>query len=645
MSYHQKYLKYKNKYLDLKKTQIMKGGLLEIDYNYKNITSFGFEFEFGELMPFTGIEDPDNKILTLTPFGYNENSLDDTQNRSVRKFLLQDIVADGLVGEFLLTQDSYDILGSEESNQIDLKKMNVKESLTKRLHKYNETFELDNASEGLTYDKIKFNVNIGKNLTIGDTEFVCTFKQAYTDEFKKNDIFNINTCTHKIIDRLKKYLSSDSTFIGKFNISYTHYFYENGKKESDTKNEDYDLFKINFGLDDPYINTYMLVKSSIIYDKKNMYDYLLCAPQITLGVPIKEVKNVIFTINKYRYYDNNDNIDDIDATNKLAEKLVNDTIFKLNNRGNNNKLKLINNNVDNLLNYLFFYYLYIEVDYIKDYAYKNKDVKSGNLDINKYLKMGTDLTISKYLTIHKYAKSYLPRQHFHEILEKTPELLDCVKIVYYNNFNFILLYRIHYLKWIISGKKIKIPDLNNLNNLSDESNESIRIRPNFYENYYWNSHIKEKFDSFIKLKLIFSDDDIKYIASILICDMKMFIGIKNGENDQITSFTTRIPYDRNHILFEYRMISSSTNNNFKKTTKYNRYNDILTLNNIEFILNKHKSNFLYKKLLEKHKVLYNNLKINRKQEEMKNLNIFLQDINKDIFYTYQDILDESHVEQ
>ena len=32
MSYHQKYLKYKNKYLDLKKTKIMKVGLLEIDY-------------------------------------------------------------------------------------------------------------------------------------------------------------------------------------------------------------------------------------------------------------------------------------------------------------------------------------------------------------------------------------------------------------------------------------------------------------------------------------------------------------------------------------------------------------------------------------------------------------------------------------
>jgi hypothetical protein len=612
MSYYEKYLKYKNKYLYLQ-NKIMKGGLLDIDETYANITSFGFEFEFREIMPFTGIEDLHSKILTLTPFGYDENSLDNRENRSINKFELENIEENDLIGNLVLTQDSYVIFDSDESNRTNLKEMYEMEALTKRLDKSSEIFTLNDASEGLNYDKIKFNVNENQNLTIGDTEFVCTFKHVNTD------IFNINTCTHKIIDRLKIYLSTDSNFIGKISISYKHYFYEDEVIKSIDKYEDYDLFKINFNLHTD-INTYMLVNSSIIHNKKNMYDYLLCAPQITLGVPIKNIKDVILKMSKFYDYSYN-----INNANKLAEILVEETLRKLKDTEENDKLELINKNSVNLLNYLFFYYLYVDCDYMKDYTFKNKDITTGNLNIEKYFKMGQDLTETKYLTIPKYAKSYLPRQHFHEILENTPDLLDCVKIVYNTNFNFILLNRIYYLRWIISKKKIKMPTLHYL------SNTSIDIEPNFYENYYGlNPDIMNQFDSFVKSEFHktdgfdgfdgfdeydeYDDDIIKYIASILICDMKMFTGIKNGGNDQITSFTTRIPYDGHNILFEYRTLTRKTDNMLHKAYKMNKYNTAITLNNIEFVLNKYKSNFLYNHLPIDTQVVYDKLKIDRNQE-------------------------------
>jgi hypothetical protein len=229
-SLHQTYIKYKNKYLDLKRNNhILKGGLINIDRAFRDITSFGFEFEFSDMMPFIGTVNHDTKSLLLEPFGYNENSSDDTQNRSVNKIKLPDINVDNLVGEVVLTQDSYDVFNSDDA--FGLTSMDIMESLTNALDKRKDSFMLKDPAIKLDYNKIQFNVNKGENLIIGDTEFVYTFRKS------DDNIFNINNCAQFIIDELKQYTSRpNSNYVGCINIEYIQYVSNNGEIESHKKN-------------------------------------------------------------------------------------------------------------------------------------------------------------------------------------------------------------------------------------------------------------------------------------------------------------------------------------------------------------------------------------------------------------------------
>ena len=619
-TFRQKYIKYKNKYLDLKnknKNKILKGGLLNVDNTFNEITSFGFEFEFGELMPFIGNVNHDRKILVLEPLGYDENSIDDTQNRSVKKFNLPNITVDDLDGEFTLTQDSYDIFNIDNIRKSDLTSMHLCESLTNALDKYQDTFDLENASDGLDYHKIQFNVNKEENLTIGDTEFVCTFRQSNIN------VFNINKCTQSIIDKLKQYMSDPvSRYVGCVSIKYTHEFLNNDAKpdriESIEKIAQFDLFEMKLF---ETKNIYMLVKSDIIFRKENMYDYVRCSPQITLGVPIKSIKNVILKISELEFTEtkqystlycmtyhemliDNKMIDDIE---KFVDYLIGTSIEKLSSDSNNaHDIKLLKENIDNLSNYLFFYYLYSNVDRIDDYEFKEHDT---------------------ILTIYKNSKSYLPRQHFYEILDKNPELSQCIKIIYKVNFDIILSYRTQYLQYLRQNGSRK----QNIFNF-DGDIEPLEFSYNFYE---MNDIITtQKINNYIREKLqIINENNIQFISMILSHDMKLFIGEKNNEMDNITTFTTRIPYVNNNVLFEYRSLTKKMRNFLEMSGKMNNFNDKLTLNNIEFVLNSYKSEFLLASHLMPEEMLqnYNKLKRDNEQTHIKNSTNLLKIINEEMY--------------
>jgi len=617
-TFRQKYIKYKNKYLDLKnKNKILKGGLLNVDNTFSEITSFGFEFEFGELMPFIGNINHDTKILVLEPFGYNEKSTDDTRNRSVKRFKLPDITVDDLDGEFMLTQDSYNIFNIDNIRQSNLISMNLCESLTNALDKYEDPFDLENASDGLDYHKIQFNVNKEENLTIGDTEFVCTFRQS------TRNVFNINNCTQSIIDKLKQYMSNPvSKYVGCVSIKYIHAFLNNDaepdKIESIEKISQFDLFEMKL-VDDT--NIYMLVKPDIIFRRKNMYDYVSCAPQITLGVPIKSIKNVILKISKLEFTETKQYrtlycitsrellIDNkmIDNIGKFVDYLIDISIEKLSSDSNNayaHGIRLLKENIDNLSNYLFFYYLYSNVDRIDDYEFKEYDT---------------------ILTIYKNSKSYLPRQHFYEILDKNPELSKCIEIIYRVNFNIILSYRMQYLQYLIRNGSVK----QNIFNF-DEDIEPLEFPYNFYEMI--DIVTTQKINNYIKEKIqIISEKNVHFVSMILSHDMKMFIGEKNNEMDNITTFTTRIPYVNNNVLFEYRMLQQKMHNFLEMSGKMNNFNDKLTLNNIEFVLNSYKSDFLSGAITEETLQNYNKLKRDNEQTHIKNSTNSLKIINKEMY--------------
>lgn len=604
----------------MKKNRTLKGGLLDINSTFSNVTSFGFEFELPDIMPFTGNVDTYNRSLILEPFGYNENSSDDTQNRSMKKINLPDIIVDNLVGEFVLTQDSHVILESDDAYAISLTSMTLTESLTNALHKKEVAFAIKvDPGKTLDYDVVKFNVDISKNLTIGYAEFVCTFKTSNTN------IFNINNCSQSIIDRLKQYISGPvSNYIGYINIEYEHCSINDGKKECHIKQKWFDLFEIKLIETE---NIYILVESGIIKDMNTIYDQLYCSPQITLGVPIESVKNVILQLAKSALYSvNTDSKSHTELHTELSRRYemlkdietFTDYLVKSSVHRSPEIEQILDENRDVLLNYLFFYYSYANVNIMLNYQFKEND---------------------RFLSIHKYAKRYLPRQHFHEILNNTPNLLNCVSLIYDLNLDIIFSYRIQYLQSIISNpnKHMFVFDYNNIFlPPSSKYFKSSKYLKTLTTNPLLKLH--DYIDiTFPKVR----KESREFIIKILKHDMKMFIGKKNDKMDNITTFTTRIPYDGHHVLFEYRFLSSKILNFLETSGKINKFNENLTLNNIEFALNSYKSNYLFNNIPEEKQYQYNKLKIDNEQTQIKNSTIFLKNINKDMYQDmYGDVLEE-----
>ncbi len=618
MDHKQKYLKYKKKYLQLK------GGLLNIDNNYKNITSFGFEFETS-LMPFFG--EVKDGTLILTPFGYKENSRDDTQNRSNTKIKLKDIqVNDILVGELLLTQDSYDVFNTPESKQINVTTMTIDEALTKTLNYNTKKFKLEYPQDD-DYNSIQFNVQEDNNLTIGDTEFVCTFRTS------DDNIFNINMCSEMIISRLKKYFSPPNCqFIGTTYISYDQYSYDQDKNVIfNHKNTNFGIFKVKL---DDIANQFLYVLSPFIgmYDDV-LYKYIYFTPQITLGTSLNNVSNVIMAMIENEKFNNYvlDPVYKFDISNylilltidklrkqidllskistpinyetldenilisfnvskslikqlkgsktisegiKLGKEL--DKILKPKNiaiklEELNNNLRLINNNKEIIQNYLFFYYLYVDVENIKNYISDNNNFE-----------------------IHKYDKAFLPRQHFHELLDKTPNLKDCIKIIYNTNFEYILTYRIKFLQY-----SYRIT-----NNFHSRFRfDPINIPLNFYENYETDTEVSTLVNEYISTNFSELSKSVhEFIIKILLHEMPMFIGIKNSDsNDQINSFTTRIPYDGEHVIFEYRSLFSKTKQFLSSISNF--LNDT-TLDILNLVTKRYKTEYLINRLSPENRTKY-----------------------------------------
>jgi hypothetical protein len=355
-----------------------------------------------------------------------------------------------------------------------------------------------------------------------------------------------------------------------------------------------------------------------------MYDYISCSPQITLGVPLKSVTNVILKLADLELSTNNTyyTITHCESNphfsirhkilhhiNKFVKYLIEESINKLNSEQADSykakllrdKAKLLHDNFDIVVNYLFFYYSYVNVFSMNDYQFTENDTILG---------------------IRKYEKVYLPRQHFYEILNTIPQLSECISIIYEINFDIIFSYRIQYFQWIISKNSnefifnkdiapIKFPhDFYNSTNIETSTKLLNYISGHF-------PHLTSANQMFIKKLLYF--------------DMKMFTGIKNNNADNITTFTTRIQYNGDSVLFEYRHLRSKILNFLETFGKVNDFNNKLTLNNIEFVLNSYKSNFLFSQIPKEILHRYIELKQNNEQTHIKNSTNFLKYINKNMY--------------
>ena len=219
----------------------------------------------------------------------------------------------------------------------------------------------------------------------------------------------------------------------------------------------------------------------------------------------------------------------------------------------------------------------------------------------------------------------MPRQHFYEILDENPELSQCIKIIYQVNFDIILSYRMQYLQYLRRNGSRK----QNIFNF-DGDIEPLEFQSNFYE--IKDIVTTEKINNYIREKLqIINENNIQTISMLLLHDMKMFIGEKNNEMDNITTFTTRIPYVDNNVLFKYRQLNKKMHNFLEMSGKMNNFNDKLTLNNIEFVLNSYKSDFLSSEIPEEMLQNYNKLKRDNEQTHIKNSTNSLKIINGEMY--------------
>jgi len=476
-SYKNKYLKYKKKYLDLK------GGLLQSHENYNLIESIGFEFECSDLSLFYG--DVYSDLLTLTPFGYNENSSDSSQNRSLVKVNLDNIETEHGIGEFVMSQDSYELF----ENSTD-KFMSFNEALTIELDKKERIINLLNAVTDIK--KIKLHVDSSKNLTIGDTELMVTFLELKNKN--KNLIINL---TDNIIKSIENLFSNDNiTYIGNINIEFDEFIREEKEIINNRTNIIYNVFKLkNYTVNKKDI--YIFSSHELITD---LNKYTIWAPQVTFGCKLIHFYRLINTISDYTFGD-------------PVKEEINMFIDFI------NEITLIEDfgsDLNLVRNYLLFLCLYIFRPFYRSYT-----LKEDNIDI------------------HKFTTPVLPRQNFYEIINKNN--LSYIFPILNKYPKKILLFIINFMRKLFLLKEMDFLDMDEYFQFNSIKQFSI-------------SNIDDEF-----LEFIFNDYDSyeekkDKIKEMIINFFKTFT--QYNKKDLFTTFTTKIPYNKN-IIFEYRDLYSN----------------------------------------------------------------------------------------
>jgi hypothetical protein len=393
-TYKKKYLKYKQKYLDLK------GGMLQSHENYNLIESIGFEFECSQLSLFYG--DITEDLLTLTPFGYNENSIDSTQNRSLIKVNLGKIETEHGMGEFIMSQDSYELFENTKEQFIS-----YQEALTLELDKKEKIFNLSNSNTNIK--NIKLHIDSSKHLTIGDTELMITFLSLNN----KNNNLIINL-TEKIYDSIETLFSNENVmYIGDINIQFNDFFRDRKKIFTDRINKNFNIFKLkNYKVNEKDI--YLFTFYNTIND---LNKYIKWNPQITFGCKLINFYRLIDTLTEYTYSDpvkTEINIF-IDFIEEFTLKEDFHSIYDMN---------LIRNYL--LLLCLYIFRLPYEAYTIKD----------------------------KHIDIHKFTTPVLPRQNFYEIIKRNN--LEYIFPIFNKYSKIILLFIIRFMRKLFELERVDI---------------------------------------------------------------------------------------------------------------------------------------------------------------------------------------------
>ena len=319
MEYKEKYIKYKKKYLLVKKIQKQIGGLIEGNDALKKIKSIGFEIESSDISPII----LDN--TTFKPYGFNSIS------GSVIRMPIKQIIDKRDV-------DSYDILATQDSyilsEQIiiketgDIQDLDVGYIITDYLsnNKY---------SPITTSKKNILLIEQNDDSTYGSFEFIITYRSIQSD---KNLIYNKMIKIYNFLDNFFK----SCTIIDDFTINiddtiYKYYIYKND-------------------------NIYFM--SSLSQIELNIIQF---TPQITLGINIKDIYSIYeYLADDYSDFENNS------LKNKLnnLEDILSEHIFD------------IYINFYYINNFILLIYFFLNVDDITSYTYDDDIIGINRNTIN-----------------------------------------------------------------------------------------------------------------------------------------------------------------------------------------------------------------------------------------------------------------------
>jgi hypothetical protein len=324
MSYYEKYLKYKSKYLILQQ----EAGMVRRNAALHNIKSIGFEFETSEMAPVIY-----NKIdNTISPYGFNSIT------GSLHKHNL------GIYdkGEILLTQDSYNNENLENEYEKSKEDFDVDANIgfaLNTLFKLEKIEEVEDDNDEVKPKKRKLdNIRIIKSKldkTYGHTEFIMTFKKV------ANNINTIYNKTNILINFVELYLDKLKP-IKKINVL-----------DAFNKNHILYLYEFDTGIENE--TSYNCFLSTYPYEFLKNINFSL---QITIGASYRNIVTIIeYLIADYNNYNKTrgseiNNIKTIDDISRYLSFIDHDLYI-------NNKT------------YLLLLFSFLNVKTIEGYLYDN----------------------------------------------------------------------------------------------------------------------------------------------------------------------------------------------------------------------------------------------------------------------------------
>ena len=503
MEYKEKYIKYKKKYLLVKKIQKQIGGLIKGDDILKKIKSIGFEIESSDISPIildntpVGLLGSKLDLERNTPVGLLGSKLDLERNTHFKPYGFNSI--SGSIIRMPIKQiidkrdvDSCDILATQDSyilsQQIIIKKTGLIEDLDVG---YIITDYLLN-SPITTSKKNILLIEQNDDSTYGSFEFIITYRSIQSD---KNLIYNKMIKIYNFLDNFVK----SSTLIDDFTINingniYTYYIYKND-------------------------NIYFM--SSL---PKIDLDIIQFTPQITLGINIKDINSIYeYLANDYSDFGNYSLRDELNN----AEVMLSEHIFD------------IYINYGYISNFILLIYFFLNVDDITSYTYDDDIIGINRNTINIKIRHKFSDIFNKLSINPEYSKEF---SNFIDFIQQKSVQIK------------IREYRINKINNLIATK---IFELFTPSQRSRKFNAQIILLKN--SNELWDNFTPDEIKQ-IKDKIkekypdsIFQYDNIDEILQRIINADYQFLTGNDGQNDPIVSGGTLFPYEEN-ILIELRYI-------------------------------------------------------------------------------------------